>query len=366
MSKPCAPTVRLNNGVEMPLLGLGTWKSEQGKTGDAVKAAIRAGYRLIDTANDYNNEHEIGKALKELLDAGEVKREDLFIQSKLWNANHRPAHVEADLRATLADLQLDYVDSFIIHWPQACPAQNKLAVRKNGAHHAPAAEGPMFPLQDDGTYSSDNACHFVETWHAMEDLVAKGLARTIGLSNFNARQISEVVHAAKSVQPAVLQNECHPYLQQKDLLDVCRAHKIVFQAFSPLGSADRPWLKKGSLHAGPPPIEGGHEVLQHPTVKKIAEATGRSPAQVVLRWHAQRGIATVPKSVTPERIAQNIRVFDFDLSAEQMAAFDALNVGWRHCIWAETSMHPDYPFKDDLPHDYVPQPAPGSTTTSGA
>jgi|EP00670_Eutreptiella_braarudii_P001965 diketogulonate reductase-like aldo/keto reductase len=354
-----ARTVKLNTGAEMPTIALGTWKSPVGQTGQAVKAAIRAGYRNIDCANDYGNEAEIGATLKELFESGEIKREELFIQCKLYNANHRKDHVKPDLMASLEDLQLDYVDSFVIHWPQACPSTGEApAYNKHGAHPGPRGSGVMFPLEEDGRYCSDNESHYIETWHAMEDLVDEGLCKSIGLSNFNGRQIREILQNVTRHRPAVLQNECHPYLQNKDLMDLCRIEGIVFQSYSPLGSYDRPWAQQGLPSTG-------HELLKDPKLLEMSERYGKSPAQIVLRWHVQRGSCAAPKSVTHSRIAENIGIYDFELSPGDMDLFSLLNCGWRHCMFAESAMHPDYPFKDDLPYGYVPGPAPKSTTTSG-
>merc|ERR1711983_302465 len=298
--------ITLNNGSKMPRLGLGTWKAPAEQTKTAVVTAVKAGYRLIDCANDYDNEHVIGEALQELFKEGVVTREDLFIQAKLWNGNHRPEHVKPDLMKTLEDLQLDYVDSFVIHWPQAVPSTGKNpTLRPNGCYPAHHSKDTMFPLTDEGYYSADMESHYVETWEAMEKLVDEGLTKTIGLSNFNRRQVEEVLVSAKKYKPAVLQNESHPYLHEKDLRDYCRIHKIAFQAYSSLGSADRPW-----------------------------------------------------------RIEENFKIWDFKLTDEDMKAFDEMNVGWRHLIWAECSMHPDFPFKDDLPWDYVLQ-KPGLGSTAG-
>jgi len=344
-------TVTLRGGVEMPLISLGTWKSPKGKVAEAVKAAIAAGYFGIDCANDYGNEAEIGQALKELFDEGVVKREQIFIQAKLWNSNHRKDHVRADLVATLRDLQLTYVDSFVIHWPQACPSSGKApALNEHGPFAAPAAQGTMFPLDEQGRYCCDLESHFVETWHAMEELVDEGLCKTIGLSNFNVAQIREVMAAAKKHQPAVLQNECHPYLQLKDLVDFCRLHNIQFQAYSPLGSYDRPFVRPGDP-----------ELLQDERIAAIAAKYHKSVAQVVLRWHTQRGVAACPKSITPSRIKENYEIWDFELTSEDMQEFDRFNMGYRLLLWAETAGHPDYPFKDDLPHNFVVGPAPTNT-----
>jgi len=357
-------TIKLNNGALMPRVGPGTWKAPQEKTREAVITAVKAGYRFIDCANDYDNEHVIGGALQELFKEGVVKREDLFIQAKLWNSNHRPEHVKPDIDATLKDLQLDYIDSFVIHWPQAVPSTGKrVSLRPDGCGPGHYSEKTMFPLDDEGYYCADHSSHYMDTWAAMEELVDMGLTRSIGLSNFNRTQVAEVVAGAKKYQPAILQNESHPYLQEKDLRDFCKIHNIVFQAYSALGSADRPWRKTGSITSGAPTT--GHEVLSHPDILKIAGKYGKSAANVVIRWHLQAGGALCTKSVTPSRIRENYNVWDFSLNGEDIAAIDALNVGWRHLLWAETSMHKDYPFKDFLPWDYTLQ-KPSSGSTAGA
>jgi len=353
----------LNNGAKMPRLGLGTWKAPADKTKEAVITAVKAGYRTLDCANDYDNEHVIGEALKELFAEGVVKREDMFIQAKLWNSNHRPEHVKPDLMKTLEDLQLDYIDSFVIHWPQAVPSAARLTLRPNGCYPAHKSKDTMFPLDDEGYYSADLESHYVETWEAMEALVDEGLTRSIGLSNFNKRQVEEVLLTAKKYKPAVLQNESHPYLHEKDLRDYCKIHKIAFQAYSALGSADRPWALTGSLTSGAPTT--GHEVLKHPEIVAIGQRLGKSAANVVIAWHLQLGGTLCTKSVTPSRIQENFRAWDFTLTEADMAVLDSLNVGWRHLLWAETSMHPDYPFKDSLPADYKLQ-KPGVGATAGA
>jgi len=356
----------LKNGApKMPRLALGTWKSPPQKTKQAVLTAVRAGYRFIDCANDYDNEHVIGEALQQLFKEGVVQRSDLFIQAKLWNSNHRPEHVEIDLDATLKDLQLDYIDSFVIHWPMACPSTGKNAtLRTNGIYPANHKENTMFPCTDEGYYSHDPDSHYVETWKAMEKLVDSGKTRSIGLSNFNRTQVQEILDIpGAKYKPAVLQNESHPYLQEKDLRDFCRLNGIAFQAYSALGSADRPWLKEGSLTSGLPTT--GYEVLSHPLIVYLAWKHGKTTANIVIRWHLQMNGCLVTKSVTPSRIEGNFNVWDFELSPEDMNLFNDLNVGWRHLLWAETSVHADYPFKDYLPNDYVlGKPGKGSTAGS--
>jgi len=338
-------TVTLASGHEMPVFALGTWKAPAGITGEAVETAVKAGYRNIDAANDYNNEDEVGAAITKVIADGVVTREELFVQAKLWNSNHKADHVVVDLEQSLKDLQVDYLDSYVIHWPQAVPSHGAQAsTRVNGAHAGHYSENPMFPMDDDGYFSSDLTSHYIETWKAMEELVDQGLVRSIGISNFNKKQLEEVVEHAR-IPVSILQNECHPYLQQKDLIDVCNFNNIAFQAFSPLGSGDTN-LAVTQSPTGTTPLNDVH-------INALAEKYGKGAGQIILRWAVQRGVCLVSKSVTPSRIQQNIDVFDWEISEEDMKSFDALNCGWRHLHWRESSHHFDYPFKDELPHDYV-------------
>lgn len=338
------PTQLLACGLEMPMVALGTWKSPPAQTVAAVCAALEAGYRFIDTANDYNIEPQVGEGLAASIEAGVVKREDVFIQTKLWNTNHRKEHVRADLEQTLEDLGLTYVDSFVIHWPQASPSTGKQAsTRPDGAFPAHYSKNPMFPVDDDGYFCADEDSHFVETWRAMEALVDVGLCKAIGLSNFNRRQVEEVVRICRH-PVSVLQCECHPYLQQRDLVEYCRAQNIAFQAYSPLGSGDT------NLALEPPP--SGVIPLKDPLVLRLAEKYEKNAGQIVLKWHLQRGVALATKSANPARVKSNFELFDWTLEDEDCRAIDALDCGWRHLLWRETSNHPDYPFKDELPLGY--------------
>lgn len=351
------PTLKLRNGIEMPQFALGTWKSPPGQTENAVKCAINNGYTNIDCANDYNNEPEVGNAIKSCMDSGVIKREELFIQAKLWNSNHRPEHIRPDLEQTLLDLQIDYLDSFVIHWPQACPSViTKPTLRTTGAFPAPMEEGSMFPYDSNGYFVSDNDSHYLETWEAMEELVDEGIVRSIGLSNFNRRQIGDILSNAKKYKPCILQNECHPYLQQKDLIDFCKCNGLVFQAFSSLGSGD--------THLAVTESPTGVIPLKDPLIIELSKKYNKSPGQIILRWHVQRGNALVTKSVHDERIINNIKVYDWNLSEEDMKSFDSINYWWRHLFWRETSNHSDYPYFDELPKNYKLEKAP-LVTSSG-
>lgn len=355
VAAPKSPVVTLASGHKMPLFALGTWKSPPGVTKAAVVAAIRAGYRNIDAANDYNNEDEVGAAIRECIDQGIVTRDDLFIQAKLWNSNHRPEHIMGDLNQTLKDLQLDYLDSWVIHWPQAVPSSGKFtSTRLTGANTGPWKENPMFPTDEEGYFSTDKDSHYIETWKFMEGLVDKGLVKSIGISNFNATQVKEVVAVAR-IPVSVLQCECHPYLHQKDLIELCNFHNIKFQAFSPLGS--------GETHLGVSAPPTGTIPLKDPTIAKLASKYDKNPGQFMLKWAIQRNISVVSKSVSPARITSNIDIFDFTISDEDMTAMNALNCGWRHLLWFEASDHPDYPFKSEIPYGYVLEKAPLITSS---
>ncbi len=260
------PDIMLNNGQPIPQLGFGVFLVEPQDTAEAVSTALEVGYRHIDTAEMYGNEKEVGEAIaKSGLDRSEV-----FVTSKLSNGSHRPEDARQAFDETLKSLGFDYIDLFLIHWP--------------------------LPMKYDGD--------FVSTWETLGEFYRDGRARSIGVSNFQPHHLRRL-HAQSDIPPAVNQIEVSPYLTQNDLRVFCAEHQIAIEAWSPLAR--------------------GGELLDDPAVTQIARSTGKSPAQVVLRWHIERGDIVFPKSVTPARIRENFDIFDFELSGEEVAMISALN-----------------------------------------
>lgn len=252
----------LNNGVKMPWLGLGVYKSKEGgEVEHAVKTALKIGYRSIDTASFYENERGVGQAIKE----SGIPRQEIFVTTKVWNDQQGYDSTLRAFEESRKKLGLEYIDLYLIHWP--IPGK------------------------------------FKETWKALEKLYRDGLVRAIGVSNFQIHHLEDLLNDCE-IKPAVNQVEFHPYLTQKQLLAFCKEHDIQMEAWAPL-------------------MRG--KVLDEPVIQTIAAKYGKTPAQVVLRWDLQHGVITIPKSVREERIKENSEIFDFQLTAEEMKQIDSLN-----------------------------------------
>ncbi|WP_218221554.1 aldo/keto reductase [Nesterenkonia sp. Act20] len=254
--------IQLNSGTQMPEIGFGTGKTST----EAVVNALKAGYRLLDTAQMYGNEAEVGEAVR----ISEVPREEVFVTTKLNNGHHDPSAVHETFAASLERLDMDYVDLFLIHWPM-----------------------PMLEVD------------YVDTWKAMMELAESGRARAVGVSNFQPDHLQRLIDAT-GVAPAVNQIEMHPYFPNDEVREYCQDHGIAVQAWSPLARTDQ---------------------FGEPILAEIADRLGVTPAQVMLRWHLQRGVVAIPKSNTPERIASNRDIYSFELSPQDMTGIASLDKG---------------------------------------
>lgn len=259
----------LNNGISIPQLGFGVWKVPNEEAEIAVEEAIKVGYRLIDTAKIYKNEVGVGRAIAK----SNVPREELFITTKVWNSDQGYDNTLKAFDESLEKLGLDYVDLYLIHWPT-----------------------PKFDT-------------YVETYKALEKIYQEGRAKAIGVCNFEIEHLERIKNECE-ITPAVNQVECHPYLQQKELKQYCKENGIYLEAYSPLMN--------------------GTKVLEDPVIKELATKYGKTPAQLILRWHLQTDVIVIPKTVTPSRMKENLDVFDFEITDEDMEKIATLDRGERH------------------------------------
>ncbi|OCT58163.1 hypothetical protein XELAEV_18002492mg [Xenopus laevis] len=318
-----ASCVTLNDGHKMPVLGFGTYapdKIDKSLAEEATKVAIEVGFRHIDCAHFYGNEAEVGRAIKMKMEDGTVRREELFYTGKLWNTYHDPELVQPALEKSLQDLQLHYMDLFVIHMPMGLKPGEDLIPRDERGHFI---------------YHNVDLRH---TWEAMEKCKDAGLVRSIGVSNFNRRQLELILNKpGLKYKPVCNQVECHLYLNQSKLLGFCQSQEIVLVGYGILGSSrDEKWIDQNL------PV-----LLEDPVLNDIARRQNKSPAQVALRYLLQQGVVVLAKSSNPERIKENFQVFDFHLPEEDMKELGGLNRNMRYVeakVWRD---HPQYPFHDE-------------------
>mmetsp|Transcript_20341 Transcript_20341/g.30079 ORF Transcript_20341/g.30079 Transcript_20341/m.30079 type:complete len:322 (+) Transcript_20341:106-1071(+) len=282
--------VTLKSGTEMPIFGLGTWRSEKGRVKDAVLNCLLNGYIHIDAAHCYQNQEEVGDGIID----SKVPRDKIFVTSKLWCTHLQPDRARNLIKTILSDLKLNYVDQLLIHWP--CPFKY-------------VDEQTLFPANSNGHIQLDPDVDLRETWKVMEEFVEGGLVKSIGVSNFTIQEIEYISKDAK-IKPDVNQIEIHPYFTNSELVDYCTKNGIHITAYSPLGNFD--------------PNSNLPSVIKDETVLSIAKKYSKTPAQVIIRWHLQKGHTVIPKTVTLTRLVENSNVFDFELSIEEMNEISSL------------------------------------------
>ncbi|CCD72269.1 NADP-dependent oxidoreductase domain-containing protein [Caenorhabditis elegans] len=323
-------SIPLNTGAQLPLFGLGTWQvKDEAELTVALRAALDAGYRLIDTAHLYQNEHIIGKVLHEYISSGKLKREDIFVTSKLPFTAHAPEDVPKCVESQLKALQLEYIDLYLIH----CPFPFK--------HQ----EGSFAPLMENGELAVTEIAH-IDTWRALEKLYKEGKLKALGVSNFSCNQLQALYDAAE-VKPANQQVECHIYWPQQELRALCKKLGVTVTAYAPLGSP-------GRKAARPDGVWPEGDPLLEPIVKQLAAKYHKTAAQILIRHLTQHGISTIPKSVSPDRIVENISTFDFKLSDEDMHTLNSIETRTRLFIADFAVKHPFFPH-DDIDTSKVPK-----------
>lgn len=294
-------SIPLNTGYTIPIIGLGTYQLKDNEVTGVIEAGLAAGYRHFDTAYAYQNEKAIGKSIAQQIRLGKITRHDVFITSKLWNTFQRPDLVRHAFYKTLHNLQMNYIDLYLIHTP--CSFREDT--------------NEIYPRNEDKTIQFSDV-NFIDTWMEMKEIYDEGFARNVGVSNFNIKQMEQIVQTG--FIPAVLQIECNPFCVQPDLLHYCQSHGIHVTSHSPLGTPTR-LIEFSGL-----PI-----LLNNKIINEIAQSYGKTPAQIAIRYQIQKGNSVIPKSSKSDRIRENIEVFDFYLTANDMKSLDTLDVNIRCC-----------------------------------
>lgn len=287
--------ITLNTGANIPVIGLGTWRSNAGEVYQAIRWALKLGYKHFDCASIYNNQEEIGQAFTDAFREDNLKREDIFVTSKLWNDSHNPQDTLPELKRTLKELKIDYLDLWLMHWPIA---------QKKGTL-IPQSKEDMIPL---------NELDLTITYKEMEKAQKHGLSKAIGVSNFGKKNLEHIISECNII-PAVNQIESHPYLTQTDLIDFCRKNMITVTAYSPLGSGVS---------------SNNFDLLNDRTIIKIAQKLNITPAQVLLSWQINRGVIVIPKSVKEQHLKDNLKAINIQLDNQDMQEIEALNKNHRY------------------------------------